>query len=171
MPPATNKQPAHIFIKSMFGVATIIALGFVILTRGQKQKHDFDSITARIISIGRSFPGAFNRHEEKTRYVQVGNYPKVFELFIGHDPGDFSPAFEKVDALKTGDIVTVYYDEEHTRAADNETVNRLAQFIDKDGKPYFIRGNKDKYGGYGAIGAGILIGLTLLILKKKGTID
>ncbi len=155
----------------MFGVATIISLGFVILTRGQKQKHDFDSITAQIISIGRSFPGASNRHEGKMRYLQVGRYPKVFELFIGHDTGDFSPAFEKLDALKAGDIVTVYYDEEKTRAADNESVNRLAQFIDKNGKPYFTRGSKDKYGGYGAIGAGILIGLTLLVLKQKGTIE
>ncbi len=171
MIPSDNKQPAHIFIKSLFGVATIIALGFVILTRGQTQKHSFNSITAQIISIGRTFPGAFNRHEEKIRYVQVGNYPKVFELFIGHDTGDFSPALEQVDALKAGDIVTVYYDEEHTKAADTDTVNRLAQFIDKDGKPYFIRGNKDKYGGYGIIGAGVLIGLTLLVLKIKGTID
>jgi hypothetical protein len=171
MTPSANKQPAHIFIKSMFGVATIISLGFIILNRGQKQKHDFDSITARIISIGRNFPGGFNRNEGKIRYVQVGNYPKVFELFIGHDTGDFSPAYEQVDALKAGDIVTVYYDEENTRSADNETVNRLAQFIDKDGKPYFIRGNKDKYGGYGAIGMGVLIGLMLLILKKKGTIE
>ena len=171
MSSSAYNEPAHIFAKSMFGVATIISLGFVILTRGQKQKHEFDSITAPISSIGRTFPGAFNRHEEKTRYVQVGNYPKAFELFIGHDTGDFSPAFEKVDALKAGDIVTVYYDEEHTHAADNEAVNRLAQFIDKGGKPYFIRGSKDKYGGYGAIGAGVLIGLTLLILKKKGTIE
>lgn len=154
----------------MYGVVIILALGFVILTRGQKQKHEFNSITAQIISIGRTFPGAFNRHEEKTRYIQVGKYPKAFELFIGHDLGDFSPAFEKVDALKAGDIVTVYYDEEQTRAADDDKVNRLAQFIDKDGQPYFIRGSKDKYGGYGIITAGILIGLTLLILKKKGTI-
>lgn len=166
-----NQQRAYIFGKSMFGVAIILALGFVILTRGQKQKHDFNSITARIISIGRTFPGAFNRHEEKTRYVQVGNYPKAFELFIGHDLGDFSPALEKIDALKVDDIVTVYYDEEETNAADDATVNRLAQFIDKDGQPYYIRGNKDKYGGYGIIAAGVLIGLTLLILKRKGTID
>jgi hypothetical protein len=169
--PSTEKQAAHIFGKSMFGVATIISLGFAILNRGQKQKHDFDSITAPISSIGRTFPGAFNRHEEKMRYVQVGNYPKVFELFIGHDTGDFSPAYERLDALKAGDIVTVYYDEEKTRAGDDAIVNRLAQFIDKDGKPYYIRGSKDKYGGYGAIGAGILIGLTLIILKKKGTIE
>jgi len=170
MPPTQNKQPIRIFIKSMFGVAAIIVFGIVMLTQGQTQKHSFNSITAQIISIGRTFPGASNQHEEKNRYVQVGKYPKVFELFIGHDLGDFSPALEKVDALKAGDIVTVYYDEEHTNAADDEKANRLVQFIDKDGKPYFIRGNQDKYGGYAAIGAGVFIGLTLLILKKKGII-
>ena len=170
MLPAPTKQPSHLFAKLLYGVAFIIISGFVILNRGQKQKHDFDSITARINTIGRTFPGAFNRHEEKIRYLQVGKYPKAFELFIGHDPGDFSPAYEKVDALKTSDIVTVYYDEEKSRAGENTVVNRLAQFIDKDGQPYYIRGSKDKLGGYAIIGTGVLIGLTLLILKRKGTI-
>lgn len=168
--PSPTKQPARIFTKSLFGAIAILVLGFSILQRGQKQKHEFDSITAPIISIDRTFPGAFNRHEGKTRYVQVGRYPKAFELFIGKGIGDFSPAFENVDALKAGDIVTIYYDEEQSNAADAGEVNRLAQFIDKDGQPYFIRGSKDKLGGYGFIGAGILIGIALLVLKKKGTI-
>ena len=164
------KAPPHLFAKLLCGVAFIIISGFVILNRGQKQKHDFNSITAHLISIDHTFPGAFNRHPEKIRYLQVGRYPKAFELFIGHDLGDFSPAFEKIDALKAGDIVTIYYDEEKTRSGDDALVNRLAQFIDKDGQPYYARGSKDKLGGYGIIGVGMLMGLTLLILQKKGTI-
>jgi hypothetical protein len=170
MSSSANSQPAHFFAKSMFGVITIIVLGFGILTRGQKQKQEFYRVAGPIISIGRTFPGAFNRHEEKMRYVQVGNYPKAFELFIGQDPGDFSPAFEQIDGLKAGDVVTIYYDEEQSQAGDSEIVNRLAQFIDKGQKPYFIRGSKDKLGGYSIIGAGVLIGIMLLVLKKKGTI-
>jgi hypothetical protein len=170
MPVSSNNKPAHIFAKSMFGAITILILGFGILTRGQQQKQEFQRVTGPITSIGRTFPGAFNRHEEKTRYIQVANHPKVFELFIGKDPGDFSPAFENLDKLKSGDVVSVYYDEDQSRAADAAIVNRLAQFIDKGEQPYFMRGSKDTYGGYFAISAGALIGVTLLLLKKKGTI-
>ena len=170
MLPTPKKQPAHIFFKLMYGVVFIIISGFVILSRGQKQKHDFNSITARINSIGRTFPGVFNLYEGKMRYLQVGNYPKAFELFIGHDLGDFSPASEKVDMLKAGDIVTVYYDEAKSRSGDDAIINRMAQFIDKEGQPYYVRGRKDKLGGYVFITTGILIGITLLILRKKETI-
>src|ERR687897_450937 len=102
MAPSQPISPAHIFGKSMFGVLTILVLGFGILTRGQKQKHEFYQVTGSITTIGQSFANDANRHEGKMRFLQVGNYPKVFEVFIGKDPGDFSPAFEKIDALKAG---------------------------------------------------------------------
>ena len=162
--------PAHIFGKSMFGVITILVLGFSILIRGQKQKQEFYQVTGPIVTIGQQFANVSNRHEGKMRYLQVSNYSKVFEVFIGKDPSDFSPAFENIDALKAGDIVTVHYDEDQSNAADIDVVNRLAQFIDKRNKPYYIRGSKDMYGGYGAIGTGLFIGIFLLALKKKGTI-
>lgn len=165
-----TKQPPHIFTKSLLGVVTILVLGFGILQRGQAHKNEFDSLTAPITAIGPSFPGATTQHPDETRYVQAGRYPQVFELFIGHGFTDFSPALEKVDSLKPGDIVTVYFRKEASQAADAANVNRQAQFIDKDGKPYYIRGRKDRLGGYGLIAAGLLIGLTLVVLRQKGTI-
>jgi hypothetical protein len=154
----------------MMGCITILVLGFGILTRGQKKKEGFQRVSGSVVGIAHTMAGQSNRHEGKMRYLQVSGYSKPFELFIGKDPGDFSPAFEALDKLKTGDVVTVYYDEDETNAADAAVVNRLAQFIDQGQQPYFIRGSKDKYGGYFFISLAACMGVGLLLLKKKGTI-
>ena len=170
---ATSQRngPAHIFAKSLVGVITILTLSFGILTRGQKRKHEFQQITSPIVSLTKSLPGTFNRHEGKMRYLKVAGYSKAFELFIGKDPGDFSPAFEQVDKLKAGDIVTVFFDEEESKSSNEAFINRLAQFIDSGQKAYFIRGNKDKYFGYFGIALGACIGVALVLLKKAGKIS
>ncbi|MCU0443688.1 MAG: hypothetical protein MUE85_02140 [Microscillaceae bacterium] len=41
--------------------------------------------------------------------LKVKGYPKTFELFIGKDFGDFSPEFEKIDDLKLGDKIDVFF--------------------------------------------------------------
>ena len=105
------------------------------------------------------------------RYLKVAGYSKAFELFIGKDPGDFSPAFEQVDKLKTGDIVTVFFDEEESKSSDEAFINRLAQFVDSGQKAYFIRGSKDKYFGYFGIALGACIGVGLVLLKRAGKIS
>lgn len=154
----------------MLGVFTILFLGFGILTRGQKSKQEFYSVQGAIVGIEKTLEGYPNRHEGKMRYLVVAEYPKPFELFIGKEAGDFKPAFEQLDMLRKGDIVTIYYDEE-TNTQTDDSINRLAQFIDKGQQPYFIRGNHDKYGGYAAIAMGALIGVSLLLLKKTGKIS
>lgn len=163
-----TKKQYPIFKKSMAGVITIIVLGSVILARGTKEKGEFNHMTGRVTLLEKTYQELPIRHPGKYRYLSIDSYPKVFQIFIGKDAGDFKPKLEKVDDLKIGDEIVVYYDEDPTET--DIRLNRLIQFIDKDFKPYFIKGSWDKFGGYLFIGLGLFFGVLILILKEKGRI-
>lgn len=163
-----TKKQYPVFKKSLAGVITIIILGSFILIRGTKEKTDFHRIAGRITYLGKVYEELPTRDKGKYRYLLIDTYPKMFELFIGKDYGDFKPSYERIKELKPGDDIVVYYD-----VSKNETdirLNRLTQFIDKDGKPYFIRGSKDKNFGFFLIGIGILLGGVIFYLNKTGKI-
>ena len=163
-----TKRQYPVFKKSIVGVITILFLGSMILIRGTKDKIEFHQLTGKIVFLAKTFEELPLRHEDKYRYLLIDNYPKVFTIFVGKDFGDFKPHLEKIDDLKVGDEIVVYFDED-TKETDNR-LNRLIQYIDKGGKPYFVRGSKDKNGGYFFIGLGILLGGMIIYLKKKGKI-
>jgi len=160
------KKQYHIFFESLAGAITIIVLGSFILIRGTKDKSEFTQLKGKIIYLDKTFQELPKRHQGKYRYLMIEGYSKTFELFIGTDPGDFKPKYEKVDDLRNGDEITVYFDDD----ADDERINRLIQYIDKDGVAYYIRNNMDKFGGIAFILSGILVGVWILYLKRKGTI-
>jgi hypothetical protein len=162
------KKQYPIFNKSLIGVMTILALGTTILIRGAKDKVGFESITGQIVYLEKTYEELPNRHHGKYRYVELDAYPKVFELFIGKEFGDFKPHYERIDDLSVGDTIVVYFDED-TKESDSR-LNRLVQFMDKDSQPYYIRGTKDKTGGYFFIISGMLLGAWILYLKRIGTI-
>jgi hypothetical protein len=161
-----KKSPPNIFNKSLYGVITIIALASVILARGKKEKNEFHCLAGTITAIEKSYQELPIRHQGKYRYLTLDKYQKVFEIFIGKDPGDFKPALEKIDELKIGDNILVYFDEDPS----DTRINRLIQFIDKDSSPYYTRGSHDKMFGYILIATGLMIGILLLVLKDTGKI-
>jgi hypothetical protein len=163
-----KKTPPNIFNKSMYGVITIIILASVILVRGKKEKNEFHNLNGTITAIEKTFQEFPFRHPGKYRYLILDNYQKVFEIFIGKDPGDFKPELEKIDELKVGDMISVYFDEDPSDI--DMRINRLIQFIDKDSAPYYIRGSQDKIFGYILIASGIMIGILVFVLKNRGTI-
>ncbi len=163
-----TKRQYPIFKKSIAGIITILILGSIIMIRGTKDKTEFNQLTGRIVFLDKTFEELPLRHIGKFRYLLIDNYSKVFTIFVGKDFGDFKPHLEKIDDLKVGDEIVVYFDED-PKETDNR-LNRLIQFIDKDGKPYFMRGCKDKNGGYFFIGLGILLGGLIIYLKKVGKI-
>jgi hypothetical protein len=152
----------------MIGVVTIIVLAFGVLLRGQKDKNEFYKATGRVTYLARTYQEYPVRHAGKYRYLQIDGYPKVFEVFIGNEAGDFKPDFERIDQLKIGDPLLVYYDE--SSREDDIRINRLAQYIDKEQQPYYIRGSWDKYMGCFLMGIGVFIGIWLLYLRSKGKI-
>ncbi len=152
----------------MYGAITIIALSAFLLVRGKKEKSEFQNITGTIISLEKTFQELPLRDQGKFRYLIIDTYQKAFEIFVGKDPGDFKPEFEKIDNLRVGDKISVYYDE--NLKYPDARINRHLQFLDKDSSPYFIRGSQDKIFGYGLLAFGIIMGIILLVLKNKGTI-
>ncbi len=153
----------------MAGVITILVLSILILFRGNKTKLDFKHVKDNLIYIEKSFEELPNRHQGKYRYLKLESYPKTFELFVGKDFGDFKPDFEQIDNLKVGNEIDIYFDETSTET--DFRINRLVQFIDKNGEPIFIRSSKDKSLGFFLFGFGFVFGAVLFYLKKIGRIE
>lgn len=164
-----TRQKPHIFLKSICSVITITVLGSYIFLRGVKEKKDFNKLIGQVSYLDKNYEELPIRHIGKFRYLQVDNYHRVFEIFIGKDFGDFKPSFEQIDLLRLGDKIEIYYD-----VSEKETdgrLNCLVQYIDKDSTPYYIRGNIDKILGIVIVSFGLISILTLLILKQKDKIE
>jgi hypothetical protein len=161
-----SKHP--VFLKSISGLIFAMALGFLLFTRSEKSKSSFQNVRGIITSFGNSNESFPDKDSSKFRYLQIGNFPKTFELFIGKGSGDFKPKFEKIDDLKIGDSVTIYFDE--NLKTQQDPINRLAYFIDKGEEAIFIKGDFEKYLAYFIIGISLISILTLVMLKRKGKI-
>ena len=131
-------------------------------------KSSFEKITGTIVLFNKESGSRSNRNTSKFRYLQVDSYPKTFELFIGKDWGDFKPKFEKVDDLKIGDTVTIYFDENFKTESD--PVNRLVYFIDKGQMSIFVKGSWEKYLSYFIFGSAVIIFFALVLAKRKSII-
>ncbi|MEL6975400.1 MAG: hypothetical protein AAGL29_08405 [Bacteroidota bacterium] len=167
----TKKQPKEIFFKSLVASIVIIGFGIYLSIRGSKEKTEFESVTGRIDYLDKTFQEINYRNKGNHRFIHIADYPLVFDIFVGKEKGDFGPEFEQLDKLNIGDEITVYHAEETPLQRNTDLrFNKTVQFIDKNGEAYFIRGNKDKFGGYALGGIGFLLGCTLLLLKQTGKI-
>ena len=167
----TKKEPKEIFKKSLLACVLIVGFGIYLSIRGSKEKAEFENVTGKIDYFDKTFGEINYRNKGNHRFIHIVDFPLVFNIFVGNEPGDFGPKYEQLDKLNIGDEITVYYAEK-TPLQRNQDLrfNKTVQFIDKNGQTYFIRGNKDKYGGYFFIGIGILLAITLVILKQVGKI-
>ena len=146
------KAVHNIFVESSIGLAGVMIMSVFLFVRAGKEKSDFNKISGEIISLEKT--------NTKNRLLQIEN--RTFELFTGKDAGDFKPAFERIDELKPGDKITVYFDEQ------DDPINRLAYFIDKGNEPYFIKGSWEKGLAYFLAGLCMAIFILLLVLKRLG---
>jgi hypothetical protein len=164
----SNKAP--LFWNLISGMLFTLLLCFATIYRNQKSKEDFFHITSKITSLFNSLQiqGDLNLDNEPIRYLKIKNYPKYFKLSIGEDLDGSKPYFQQIDSLKVGDIITVYYDE--NGLSDDTDVSRLAYFLDKNNKPYFIQGRKNII-GYCLIGICLTVIVVAYSLKKAGKIS
>lgn len=163
------KSRKVIFLKSVLVLCIVIILGIFIYVRAEKEKTSFESVTGKIIFLDKSIATFPNKDTTKYRYIQLDIYPKAFEVFIGKEEGDFKPKFEAIDKLKMNDIITIYFDE--NLYTQNDQINRLSYFIDRDRETIFIKGGKEKYIALFIIGVSLLLILMLIVLKQKGKIE
>jgi hypothetical protein len=160
----TSKTRKPIFIKSLIASIGITVFGIYLYVGSLKTKNEYETVSGRIDYIGESFD---NLSPRDTRFIHIEGYPQVFQVFVGKETGDFSPKFEQLDKLKIGDAVIAYHS--GTLAFQKNKDARLdkhLEYLDKDNKPYYIKGDKNKLGGLFFIGAGIFLTVGLLILKS-----
>jgi hypothetical protein len=148
-------------------VAIIIA-GIFLFNRAEKPKSSFQNINGVVHSLKNFTQGTTNVKVSKFRYLKINNYPETFELFVGKGLGDFKPAFEKIDAIKTGDSVSIYFEE--NPLTEEDSLNRLVYYIDRGNEPIFIKGGFEKYMAYFIIGISLITIIALIFLKEKGRI-
>ena len=159
------KSKKIIFKSAVTTLVLCIFLGLFVAERASKDKTSFNKSTGVLIGIDNFNENFAGKDTSKFRYLQISSYSKPFQIFIGKSKGDFKPTLEKINNLKIGDSIVVYFDEDNK--TQNSPVNNLAYFIDKGKEAVFIKGNFEKYLGYGiAIFCGVFI-LLLIFLKMK----
>ena len=165
-------QPLHpIFYKSVFSVCIIIFLTLLLYRRADKEKESFTHIRGAVVSVEKTYQDLPSRDLGKYRYIQLDGYPVPFEVFIGKESGDFQPDLEQVDSLRVGDIVDIFYAEEDF-LSEQESVNRLAYFIDRDDLAIFKKGSGWEKGmAYFLFSVSFLLLVVLIYLKRVGKVS
>ena len=143
----------------------VIILSFYFVLRADKPKTAFQKAAGLLVSLDKTNENYPHKDSTKFRYLQIDNYPKPFELFVGKSAGDFKPKFENIEHLQLGNSVTIYFDE--TYKTNTAPVNNMVYFIDKGQEAIFIEGNSKKNLIYGIIIFSALFIPVLFILKKK----
>ncbi len=135
--------PVPFNLRGIIAVSIILAaLMIVYIQKNSKEKSEYEKTTGQIIYLDQQLGELPLRDPGKYRYLKVEGYEYPFEIFVGKESGDFKPKFEKIDNLKPGDTVTVfYYQTENTRSVG---INRFIQFIDKNNDSYFEIGDSIK---------------------------
>lgn len=164
-----GKSNQPIFVKAVAAAGLCLLFSFYLFHRATKNKRDFEQVTGVVEYIETSSPLSPNNNPARYRFLKVEGYARPFELFIGKETGDFSPELERVDAIKPGDTVTVYYDE--NISIQHAPVNRLAYFIDRNTISLFVKGSWDKGMAYFISSFSLVLFFWVLALKKKGKIE
>jgi hypothetical protein len=130
-------NPKPYFLKYLFGGITCLALSIYLFRTTQKNKKEFNKITGTVRFISTSYHNLPIRDYGKYRYIKIANYARPFEIFVGKDKGDFSPALEKIDSVKPGELLTFYFADDIGKTRDT-VVNRRTYYIDRESVPVFI---------------------------------
>ena len=162
-----EKYKHPVFLKSLFGAATILAFGIYLFTRGIKEKDDFNKITGQIVYYSDNYLDFKQNHDYPNKYLQINNYPRVFEIGLPADTSNKSYIF-KYKQIMLGDAIDIYFDE--NTFENDQRVNREMRYIDKNRETIFLNEPNDKTAGLCFTGVGFLISAGLIILKLSGRI-
>ena len=145
-------------------VAITIALSIfmiVVIYTNTKEKNEYDHITSEITYLNEKLGDLPNRDLGLYRYLKIDGYAYPFEIYAD----DQAPL---MDSLKTGDVITIYFYQ--TNSTIKEGINRYTQFIEKDNKLYFKRGNVVIVIGISVIIIMVLLSAWCCFLYKRGKI-
>lgn len=146
----------------IFASIIVLGLGIFVTVNNSKDKTEYDKSKGTIEYYDKEFQNLPTRHKGDFRYLKIDSYPYLFEIY---EPNS-EPTEKNIDDLSLGDEIDIYYYE--TSDTRNIGLNRFTQFIDKNGKPYFIRSGFQKQLGYVIIGLSILLNIMAFVFGKKG---
>ena len=149
----------------MSASAIVLGLGIFVIVNNSKDKAEYDKSTGTIEYFDKEFQNLPTRHRGDFRYLKVDTYPYLFEIY---EPNS-EPTEKKIDDLKVGDKVDIYYYE--TSDTRSTGLNRFIQFIDKEGQPYFVRNEFQKQLGFVILGLCLLMNMMAFVLWKKGKLN
>jgi hypothetical protein len=156
-------------LRSILAVSIVLIVVMIMFVQlNSKTKDDFNLTVGKITYLDIKFGELPKRDLGRYRYLMIEGYEYPFEVYVGSEVDEFKPAFERVDFLKPGDMISVFYDETNDTA--NEKVNRNIQFIDKENESYFERENSSKKLGAVGIAFCVLLIMEGVILWKMGKI-
>ncbi len=163
MPTTGNSKAAAARYPSRLALAGgfAILMGIYLLFRSNQPKEDFSQLSGPISYLASANPlRTDQKMEPKSLFLTIEGADRVFELFVGAEWGDFSPRINRLEELKVGDQVEIYFQEnEQTQALPT---NKLLQYLDHQGVAYYQRGGADRAMGY------VLFGLAFLLLIWAG---
>lgn len=148
-------------------ISSIFAGGLAafLIANSSKEKSDYLLTSGTIEHFGQTYGSLPLRNKGDYRYLKLSSYPYVFEIY---KPNSETNQFT-LDDLVVGDTVDVfYYEIENTHT---EAVNRFAQFVDKESRPYFIRSGFRVQLGLMLIAMILIINIVGYIFWKKGKLE
>ena len=155
--------PIHISVRGVTIVAAILAfLSFLLVRENSQAKHEYQTSEGKVVYFDSKYQDLPKRHIGDFRYLIIDSYPYPFEIY---EPNS-EPTENTIDEFKVGDLIEVFYFERKNTHVIG--LNRFAQFIDKGGKPYFVRNSFQKSLGYALLGmCGLIISGALIAWKFK----
>ena len=141
-----------------FIAAILIAAMIYMIMLSSKEKTDYQKLSGKVIYLDKQYEKYSLKDLGKYRYLKIDTYPYIFEMYSDEQP-------KRIDSLKSGDKVSVYYYE--TNNTHSEQINRFLQYLEKDNKIFFQRGNSNKIAGFVVIGLSIILILGSFILHKN----
>jgi hypothetical protein len=156
----------HTSVRGVFFVSLfIIGIGAFVISNNSKDKNEYERRTGNIEYYADSYLDLPNRDHGNYRYMKIDSYPYPFEIHIGNA----NKETESIDNLKVGDSIDAYFYE--TNNTFEVGLNRYIQFIDKENKAYFIRGDFQKQLGFVLIGLAVSLNILSLVFWKLGKLE
>lgn len=157
--------PIHTSFRGLVLAALLVlGLGTYVWVQHSRPKADYSRLEGKITYLAPQYQQWPVRHRGDFRYLIVDSYPLAFEIYLPNS----RPGTLRLDDLKPGDLVEVYYFESPDPPTDG--LNKFAQFIDQQGEAVFVRND------FRASLGKILVGLAILLLGaafwlwKKGSL-
>lgn len=145
-------------------IVCILVTGYVFFP-GSKNKSNLRRVDGMVVSLKNSNKDYEGKDSFNHRFLEITNYEKPFEFFLGKESGDFKPDLQNVDVIKVGDSISIYYDESlHTRGS---SVNNLAYFIDRNEEGIYVKGRSAAIKVYGLLMFTILMSSIIIYLSIR----